>query len=63
MVFGSTTSSLKRLIGIVEKNASMKEAVDSTEAYVREEIGDARSFSLDSPKSRNPRLVALRALK
>jgi len=27
---------------------------------VRERLGDARSFSLDSPKSRVPRIEALR---
>jgi len=28
---------------------------------VREDLGDARSFSLDSPKSRAPKIEALRA--
>ncbi len=36
-------------------------AVGRTETYVRQQLGDARSFSLDSPKSRAPRLAALRA--
>lgn len=36
-------------------------AVARMEAYVRDEVGDARSFSLDSPESRQPRLAALRA--
>jgi hypothetical protein len=31
-----------------------------TEEYVRKDLGDARSFSLDSPKSRQPRIAALR---
>jgi len=35
------------------------QAVKLTEAYVRDELGDARSFSLDSPKSRMPRIKAL----
>ena len=35
--------------------------VARTETYLREQLGDARSFSLDSPKSRRPRLTALRA--
>ena len=35
-------------------------AIERTEAYVRDQLGDARSFSLDSPKSRAPRLAALR---
>ncbi len=39
----------------------MKEAVARTEEYVRTQLGDARSFSLDSPKSRTPRIEALRA--
>jgi hypothetical protein len=37
-------------------------AVAHTEAYVRDQLGDARSFSLDSPKSRAPRLAALRSV-
>lgn len=32
-----------------------------TEAWIRAELGDVRSFSLDSPESRVPRLEALRA--
>jgi hypothetical protein len=36
------------------------QAVKATETYVREELGDARSFSLDSPKSRVPRIESLR---
>lgn len=35
-------------------------AVEVTETYLRDQVGDARSFSLDSPKSRAPRLEALR---
>jgi hypothetical protein len=31
------------------------------ETFVREELGDARSFSLDSPESRKPMIEALRA--
>ena len=31
------------------------------EAFVREDLGDARSFSLDTPASRAPRIQALRA--
>ncbi|MCR6486168.1 winged helix DNA-binding domain-containing protein [Amycolatopsis sp. OK19-0408] len=40
---------------------ALREAVAATEEFVREDLGDARSFSLDSPKSRAPRLAALRA--
>jgi hypothetical protein len=32
------------------------------ENYIREQLGDARSFSLDSPKSRTPRIEALRKM-
>lgn len=35
-------------------------AIKATEQYIREQVGDARSFSLDSPKSRVPRIIALR---
>jgi hypothetical protein len=43
-----------------KKDKAMQEAVARTEQYVREQLGDARSFSLDSPKSRAPRVAALR---
>lgn len=36
-------------------------AVKHMESFITEQLGDARSFSLDSPKSRAPRLAALRA--
>ena len=39
---------------------AVKDCVARTEAYVRDQLGDARSFSLDSPKSRAPRVAALR---
>lgn len=45
----------------VPKNAELRKAVAATESYVRDELGDARSFSLDSPKSRVPRIEALRS--
>jgi len=41
-------------------DAALLEAVERTQAYVRDQLGDARSVSLDSPKSRAPRLAALR---
>ncbi|MEA2640464.1 MAG: hypothetical protein QOF51_1858 [Chloroflexota bacterium] len=40
---------------------ALNAAVEATELFIREQLGDARSFSLDSPKSRVPRLEALRA--
>jgi hypothetical protein len=41
------------------REKAMAEAVRRTEAYVRDQLGDARSFSLDSPKSRVPRIQAI----
>ncbi|MEP7273417.1 MAG: crosslink repair DNA glycosylase YcaQ family protein [Acidobacteriota bacterium] len=43
------------------KDKKLEAAVKRTESYVREQLGDARSFSLDSPKSRAPKIEALRA--
>jgi hypothetical protein len=39
----------------------LRKAVAVTEEYIRRDLGDARSFSLDSPPSRAPRIAALRA--
>jgi len=47
-------------MSFVKKDKSLQDAVARTEQYVRERLGDARSFSLDSPKSRAPRIEALR---
>jgi hypothetical protein len=44
----------------IQRNKDLEKAVARTEEYVREQLGDARSFSLDSPKSRAPRVQALR---
>ena len=44
----------------IKKDKALEEAVDRTAAYVRDQLGDARSYSLDSPKSRAPRVAALR---
>ena len=44
----------------VEPDAALKKAVARMEEFVRLQLGDARSFSLDSPKSRAPRVEALR---
>lgn len=43
-----------------EKAKEIAAAVARTEAFIRGQLGDARSFSLDSPKSREPRLKQLR---
>jgi hypothetical protein len=44
----------------VKKDRGMQDAVKKTEDYIRTQLGDARAFSLDSPKSRQPRIAALR---
>jgi Winged helix DNA-binding domain len=46
----------------VPRDKALEKAVKEMEAFVREDLGDARSFSLDSPKSRVPRILALRAM-
>ncbi len=43
--------------------ATLKREISRVETFVRTELGDARSFSLDSPESRAPRLEALRAAR
>jgi hypothetical protein len=45
----------------VPPDDALRAAVARTEAFVRDELGDARGFSLDSPKSRAPKIAALRA--
>ncbi|HYV85698.1 MAG TPA: crosslink repair DNA glycosylase YcaQ family protein [Patescibacteria group bacterium] len=42
---------------------SLEAAIRETEGFVRDQLGDARSFSLDSPKSRAPRLKSLREFR
>jgi hypothetical protein len=45
----------------VKRDKAMQQAVTRMEEWVRAQLGDARSFSLDSPASRAPRIAALRA--
>jgi hypothetical protein len=44
----------------IARNKELEKTVARTEEYIRLQLGDARSFSLDSPKSRAPRIEALR---
>jgi len=44
----------------VPKDRALVQAVARTEVFVRDQLGDARSFSLDSPKSRVPRIASIR---
>jgi hypothetical protein len=48
-------------LSFVGRNDALAAAVRETETYIRDQLGDARSFSLDSPKSRVARIEALRA--
>ncbi len=41
-------------------NSALRACIERTEALIRQELGDARSFSLDSPQSRQPKLAFLR---
>ena len=48
----------------VRPDAALRAEVERTATMIREHLGDARSFSLDSldsPESRKPRIAALRA--
>jgi hypothetical protein len=57
--YDTSTNSIAWM-AFVKKDHALQQAVARTEQYVREQLGDARSFSLDSPKSRAPRVEALR---
>ena len=57
--YDTSTNSIAWM-AFLKKDKALEEAVAHTEQYVREQLGDARSFSLDSPKSRAPRVQALR---
>ena len=43
----------------VKKTKQLTAAVEETESFVRDQLGDARSFSLDSPKTRVKRIDAV----
>jgi hypothetical protein len=46
----------------VPTDRALQEAVVRTETFIREQLGDVRAFSLDSPASRVPRIEALRKM-
>jgi len=46
-----------------KKDKALEAAVEETQTFVRDQLGDARSFSLDSPKSRATRIASLRQMK
>ncbi len=45
----------------IKQDSLLKQAVATTEEYIRTQLGDARTFSLDSAKRRALRIAALRA--
>ncbi|MBV9611715.1 MAG: winged helix DNA-binding domain-containing protein [Acidobacteriaceae bacterium] len=45
----------------IKPDAALRNAVKRTEQFVRDQLGDARSVSLDTPKSRESKIAALRA--
>jgi hypothetical protein len=47
-------------MSFIKKNSDLSKAIARMEEYVRSQLGDARSFGLDSAKSRAPRVAALR---
>lgn len=40
----------------------LRAKIDSLNSWIRDDLGDARTFSLDSPKSRQPKIEAIRAM-
>lgn len=46
----------------IKQDKQLKAKIDQMTAYIQGELGDARSFSLDSPKSRQGRIAELRVL-
>ena len=46
----------------VPLNDALEAEIRRTEAFIRDQLGDCRCFSLDSPKSRQPAIDALRAM-
>ena len=47
----------------IGKSPELQKAVTLTEAFVRDQLGDARSFSLDSPRTRGPRIESVKKKK
>ncbi len=43
-------------------DSALLEEIKTTEAFIREELGDCRSFSLDSPSSRAPKIELIRRM-
>ena len=54
----------KELVSVswIKRSPALKAAIEKTEAFVRDQLEDCRSFSLDSPESRRPKLAILREM-
>jgi Winged helix DNA-binding domain len=48
-------------VPFIRPDAALRDAVRATQEFIGRDLGDMRAFSLDSPKSRRPRLDSLRA--
>lgn len=46
-------------LSFIKPNPGLRDAVKRMEEYACDQLGDVRSFSLDSPSSRQPRIQAL----
>ncbi|HKD04964.1 MAG TPA: crosslink repair DNA glycosylase YcaQ family protein [Bryobacteraceae bacterium] len=58
-VFDPETNTIAWM-SFVKPDGPMRDAVARMEVFVRDDLGDARSFSLDSPKSRVKKIAELR---
>lgn len=57
--YDTTTESIAWM-SFMPASPALKASVKQMEEFIRSDLGDARGFSLDSPKSRAPRIEALR---
>jgi DNA glycosylase AlkZ-like len=58
--FDTATGSIAWALSGGNTDKALEKAVHAMEAFVRDDLGDARAFGLDTPKSRVPRIEALR---
>jgi len=58
-VFDPETNTIAWM-SFVKRDRAMRDAVAHMEQFIRDDLGDARSFSLDSPKSRVKKIAELR---
>ena len=47
----------------VKRDKQLESAIRVTESFVRDQLSDARTFSLDTPKSRGSRIEVLRSFR